>query len=425
MGNVNTILFVDDEPQMLTALQRVFRGKEFDVKLAPSGQKGLEILKNEPEFDVIISDMRMPEMDGATFLAKSIELSPKSRRILLTGYSDQESTIRAINDGQVHQYISKPWGNQKLRELVEAEISEKRRIESSSASSEDHAALQEQVSYVSKELANASLFVDMAKEELLSQYNTTIKVISSLIHMRVPTPREMNKNVVSHSVALAKLIKLDQKIITEIRNAARLYQLGKLNFPEALLNKPIQDLNSNESKIYHNHPIHAAELLTPLNSLDFAAKLIRHQNENYNGSGLPDKLIGNKIPLGSRILRIVIDYQQLINGCYIKDKYASSDALEFLQKYSSVRYDPTLLKLYAKLIDELDKNQIGQRDKLMHVNEIKSGEIVNRDLYSHDGVLLIAKGMSLNESLIQKLFVIEKRNQKVLNIFIKELAPQE
>jgi response regulator RpfG family c-di-GMP phosphodiesterase len=424
MDTVSKILFVDDEPQMLTALQRVFRGKQFDVKLANSGAEGLETLKTGP-FDVIISDMRMPEMDGANFLAQSIDLSPTSRRILLTGYSDQESTIRAINDGQVHQYLSKPWDNEKLRAVVEDEIAEKRRIEAETPNQEEHLALQEQVSNVSQELASATMFVDMAKEELLSQYNTTIKVISNLIHMRVPTPREMNKDVVSHSVALAKLIKLDRKIVTEIRNAARLYQLGKLNFPETLLPKAVQDMSEAESKIYHAHPTQGADLLTPLTSLDYAAKLIRHQNENYNGSGLPDGLSRNVIPLGSRILRIVIDYHQIIHGFYMRDRLGSMDALELLDKYSGTKYDPEILKLYRKLIVELEKNQPVQNDKLTHIDEIKEGDIVNRDLFSHDGILLIAKGMPLNNSLIAKLTMIESRSSKVLNIFIKEVEPEE
>ncbi|NVK38952.1 MAG: response regulator [Gammaproteobacteria bacterium] len=424
MTEVAKILFVDDEPQMLTALSRVFRGKQFQVQLANSGAEALALLQ-EQTFDVIVSDMRMPEMDGATFLASSLELSPHSRRILLTGYSDQESTVRAINHGQVHQYLNKPWDNTQLREVVEGEIKEFVRQKSLANTSEEHIALQEQVTHVSEELANATLFMDMAKEELLSQYNTTIKVISNLIHMRVPTPRVMNRNVVSHSVALAKLIKLDSKIITEIRNAARLFQLGKLNFPEALLSKPIHDFTEDEDKLYHSHPLQGADLLTPLNSLDFAAKLIRHQNENYDGSGMPDKLANNKIPLGSRILRLVIDYQQLIHGVQFKDPLCESDALEHLEKYSNVKYDPELLKLYKKLIQELAKTNTQPQDKLTHVEEVKEGDIVNRDLYSHEGILLIAKGMMLNPILIQKLNMIESRSNKKMNIFIKEVEPEE
>lgn len=418
MTETAKILFVDDEPQMLTALSRVFRGKQFNVQTANSGQEALTILESE-QFDVIVSDMRMPEMDGATFLAHSLSLNPQSRRILLTGYSDQESTIRAINDGQVHQYLSKPWNNQQLRESVEAEITEKRRIEAETPDQAEHQALQEQVKNVSTELEQATLLADMAKSELLSQYNTTIKVISNLIHMRVPTPREMNKDVVSHSVALAKLIKLNSKIITEIRNAARLYQLGKINFPEHLLNQSLQDMPKEMLDEYHQHPLQGADLLTPISSLDFASNLILHQNENYDGSGLPEKLSKNKIPLGSRILRIVIDYQQMIHGLYLNDHLNHNDALKLLEQGSGIKYDPELVKLYKKLILELSKHHSIDSDQLVSTEEIQVDDIVNRDVFSPSGVLLIAKGMSMTDALISKLKLIEARYKKTLNIFIK------
>ncbi|GAA6135914.1 two-component system response regulator [Oceaniserpentilla sp. 4NH20-0058] len=424
MTDTAKILFVDDEPQMLTALSRVFRGKQFDVHTANSGQEALAILENS-QFDVIVSDMRMPEMDGATFLSHSIKLNPQSRRILLTGYSDQESTIRAINDGQVHQYLSKPWDNQSLRETVEAEIIEKQRIEAETPDQAEHQALQNQVISVSNELKHATVLADMAKGELLNQYNTTIKVMSNLIHMRVPTPKDMNKDVVSHCVALAKLIKLDSKIITEIRNAARLYQLGKINFPETLLNQPLQDMTKDMLAQYQQHPLQGADLLTPLTSMDFTAKLIRHQNENYNGSGLPEKLSKNKIPLGSRILRIVIDYQQMIHGIYLKDVLSHNDALELLEKSSGTKYDPELVKLYKKLILEISKHKTTESDKLIPIDEIQPGDKVNRDVFSPDGILLIAKGMDMTPTLINKLTLIEARYKKTLNIFIKTLEPAD
>lgn len=423
MTDTAKILFVDDEPQMLTALSRVFRGKQFDVHTANSGQEALDILATT-EFDVIVSDMRMPEMDGATFLSQSIALTPLSRRILLTGYSDQESTIRAINDGQVHQYLSKPWDNLKLRESVEAEIVEKRRIEAETPDQAEHDALHDQVKKVSVELEQATLLADMAKGELLNQYNTTIKVISNLIHMRVPTPREMNKDVIRHCVALAKLIKLDHKIITEIRNGARLYQLGKINFPEHLLNQSLQDMPQNMLDEYHQHPLQGADLLTPISSLDFAANLILHQNENYDGSGLPEKLQKNKIPLGSRILRIVIDYQQMIHGIYLNDKLNHMDALKLLEQGSGTKYDPELVKLYTKLILELSKHTTTESDQLITTDNIEIGHVVNRDVYSPSGVLLIAKGMSMTDTLINKLKLIEVRYNKTLNIFIKPIETE-
>jgi len=420
MSQVANILFVDDEPQMLSALSRVFRSKSFNVVTANSGFEGLTLLEDH-HFDVIISDMRMPEMDGASFLAQACERSPKSRRMLLTGYSDQDSTIRAINDGHIHQYLTKPWDNQELRSKVEAEIDEKKRLQESTPDLQEYQDLKDQVASVSQELSHVSSFADMAKEELLEQYNTTIKVISNLINMRMPSSYAMSGNVVSHSVALAKLVKLDSKIINEISQAGRLYQLGKLAVEDSIVHECIDDLTPDQLKEYNGHSIKGADLLTPLNSLDYTAKLIRHQNENYDGSGLPHKLIGNKIPLGARILRLAIDYQQLIHGFHFKDPLSSQDALSYMEGFSGKKYDPELLKLYQKLIEHLAKThaQTQFNDNLISLTRLKTDQVVSRDLFNHEGMLLISKGTELDSGMIDKLKNYAKRDGHEINVFVQ------
>lgn len=423
MTEAAKILFVDDEKQMLTALNRVFRGKAYTVFTANSGQEALKVLENET-MDVIVSDMRMPEMDGATFLAKSVDLHPTSRRILLTGYSDQESTVRAINEGQVHQYIMKPWDNDALKATIDSEIEEKIRIEAETPDSEEHELLQEQVATVSAELSNAHMFADMAKEELLKQYNTTIKVISNLINLKTPTPSSMNANVVTHSVAMCKLIKLNRKVITEVRNAAQLFQLGKLAVSDDLVGMKINEMNEEELHSYNKHSVNGANLLLPLTSLDYAANIIRHQNEDYNGEGYPDQLKGKAIPLGSRVLRVVIDYQQIIHGLYFKDEYSPNDALDFMDRYSGKKYDKTLLMVYRKFIDELSKTEGIQQDRLLSISDLKADMIASRDLVTNAGLLLITKGTKLNELTIRKLEELQERDPEQLNIFIKSPEPE-
>ncbi len=414
MKQVANILFVDDEAQMLSALTRVFRDKEYNVITANSGVEGLPLL-DEHQFDVIISDMRMPEMDGATFLAACCKRSPDSRRILLTGYSDQKSTIRAINDGHVHQFLNKPWNNQELRATVDKEVLHKQHIQDGAQD------LKNQIDSANQELSQVSGFVDMAKDELLEQFNTTIKVIGNLINMRLPHTSTLSSNVVSHSIALAKLLKLDDKTITEISQAGRLYQLGKLILKDSLVNSCIDQLDPKQLKQYNSHSIMGADLLTPLNSLDYTAKLIRHQNENYDGTGLPHKLQGNKIPLGSRILRLIIDYQQLIHGFHFKDPLSSQDALTYIENHSEKKYDPVLLGLYKKLIAQLslaqDKNQFN--DNLIPLERLQAKQVVNRDLLNQDGMLLISKGTELNTTMIEKLKNYAKRDEQEINVFIQ------
>src|SRR5476649_2848238 len=103
-----TLLLVDDEPSILSALRRLFRPQGYRVLTAEGGAAALELVRDDT-VDLVISDMRMPGMDGAQFLEKLRKLQPQAIRILLTGYADISSTIAAINGGEIHRYIAKPW----------------------------------------------------------------------------------------------------------------------------------------------------------------------------------------------------------------------------------------------------------------------------------------------------------------------------
>src|SRR5471032_3066624 len=112
-----TLLCVDDEPNILSALRRLFRARGYRVLLAESGAQGLQILEQEA-VDLVISDMRMPEMDGARFLAQVRQRWPDTLRLLLTGYSDIQSIQDAINCGEIYRYITKPWDDNHMLLLV-------------------------------------------------------------------------------------------------------------------------------------------------------------------------------------------------------------------------------------------------------------------------------------------------------------------
>ena len=126
-----TLLCVDDEANILSALRRLFRPHGYTVLTAGGGEEGLEILAREP-VDLIISDMRMPVMDGARFLGEARKRHPDTVRLLLTGYADMESTIEAINAGQISRYISKPWNDQDVL-LTVREALERKQLEKEKA----------------------------------------------------------------------------------------------------------------------------------------------------------------------------------------------------------------------------------------------------------------------------------------------------
>ena len=113
-----TILCVDDERIILRTLQRLFHRRSYKVLIADSAKKALEIIE-KTSVDVIVSDMRMPEMDGAALLEKVANSHPSTYRIVLSGYADFESTVAAINLGKINRFINKPWNNDELVNAVE------------------------------------------------------------------------------------------------------------------------------------------------------------------------------------------------------------------------------------------------------------------------------------------------------------------
>ncbi len=112
------MLVVDDEPDNLDLLYRTFR-RDFQVFRADSGGKALEVLAQEGEVAVIISDQRMPQMKGTEFLSRTVPQFPNTMRIILTGFTDVEDLVEAINSGQVYKYITKPWDPNELKEVVQ------------------------------------------------------------------------------------------------------------------------------------------------------------------------------------------------------------------------------------------------------------------------------------------------------------------
>ena len=116
-----TIMFVDDEQNILNSLVRLFRKEDYEIFTATSGAEALEIFEDN-DISLVISDHRMPEMSGVEFLSKVVEASPDTIRIMLTGYADLQASIDAINKGEVYRFITKPWQDEELRLTVKQSL---------------------------------------------------------------------------------------------------------------------------------------------------------------------------------------------------------------------------------------------------------------------------------------------------------------
>ena len=424
------VLLVDDEPNILTALKRVLRPEKLRVLTATSGREALDILAAEP-VDLVISDMRMPEMDGAQFLAEVVRAWPRTVRILLTGYADLESTIAAVNRGGIFQYLAKPWEDHELlltvrngleRKFLEDE--RKRLLQLTQAQNAElrdlNEGLERRVAERTRDLRAAMGRLDRAHADLKQTYVASVRVFSGIIEMRDPGLAGHSKRVAELARAIGQIMGMREDELQHLLFAALLHDIGKVGFPDELLNKPYQSLNSQERARVGKHAIIGEGMLMGLPSLQEAARLIRFHHERHDGKGYPEGLSGNAIPLGARILALANDYDALQIGSLSGRRMEPWDAWEYIHRNSGTRYHPAV-------VEALDQHLKGEPEKAARADavrlgtaELRPGMVLARDLVTRRKMLLLSEGFVLEERLIGKIQKFEEVLGEEFQIHVRE-----
>ncbi len=427
-SSLGSVLIVDDEKNVLSSLMRLLRPLGCKTHTAMNGIEGLSVLEEE-KIDVIISDMRMPEMDGAVFLERAAHLFPETIRFLLTGYADMESTIAAINKGRIHNYISKPWDDDQIKLLVTEALEKKKLIEENARLNELtknqniqlkelNESLEVKVAERTKELSETLEKLESAHTELQDSYYAAIPVFASLIELREGEFSGHCRRVAEQAKAFCTHLELDDDEIRDINFAALLHNVGKLALPDNLINKPYVDLQFHEKEKLNNHPVIGETALLSLDKLKNTGKIIRHQHEHVSGKGFPDKLSGNEIPLGSRILSILVDYDELQLGLIEQKKYQPNMAKSYLKAKSKVNYDKDLVEKFIDFIEKFDSDASLTEETKIRSSDLKEGMVLSRDLVTEDGMLLLTKGKQLDASMIERVAKIDRDYEEYLKIFV-------
>lgn len=409
-----TILCVDDEPNILSALKRLFRGVGLQVRTAVGGAAGLQVLESEP-IDLVISDMRMPEMSGTEFLQQVRQRWPDTVRLLLTGYSEVSSIIEAINRGEIYRYISKPWDDNDIvlivRQALERKAmeSETRRLEALTAAQNEelkslNASLEQRVAQRTAELSTAN-------EKLKANFVTSIKIFSTLIEMRGGALAGHSRRVADLSRKLAQRLKLDSKQVQDLFVAGLLHEIGKVGFSDELLSTPLGEMSPAQQDAYRNHIVQAEQLLMPLPDLKVPTEIIGAQFERYDGTGFPDKLADQHIPLAARILAVASDYDSLQIGTMTRKKLTPDDAKVIIGHGAGKRYDPAVVKELMTLLngdapETPAKNS--RREVALTSDAMQAGMVLSRDLITPNGLLMLSTNHVLDDRLIQKIKDFER-----------------
>lgn len=338
------VLCVDDEPNILSALRRMLSLEGFQVLTADSGSTALDLLNKEP-VDVIISDMQMPNMNGAELLETVSKKWPKTMRLMLTGASDVSGAIHAINEGQIYRYTAKPWNDEELLGTIKAAISfallanEHDRLDALTKAQKE--SLNEMVDTLESRVQERT-------KDLRAAYMASIKAFSNLLELRRPDLLPHSRRVANLSMKMAKLAGLNEDDCQSIFIAGLLHDIGKIGLSDRILNTKFIELPLADAKLYRTHSTMGEATLNTLQDMQGVAAIIRSHHEYYNGTGFPDALSGDDIPIGARIVAIVEAYEELISGDYAKSASSPAEAVRVVTSNKGKLFCPEMTDLFIK-----------------------------------------------------------------------------
>ncbi len=424
------ILFVDDETNILSSLKRLFRPLGYHIFTAESGAQGLEIMHSET-VDLVISDMRMPEMNGAQFLEKVREKWPNTVRILLTGYAEMEATIEAINKGQIYRYVSKPWEDNDITLIVKHALHQKmleretQRLEELTRKQNEelknmNALLEEKVLARTEEVRQTMGFLEAAHEKLKKSFITSVRVFSNLIEMRNPSKSGHSRRVAELARTLAQNMGMSAAEVQDVFIAALLLDIGKISLPDRLLDKPFHNLSVGERSEVIKCPIKGEMALMALEQLHGAAKLIRNHNERFDGTGYPDHLSGLSIPLGARILAVAENYDTALIGTSFIKPLKPMEASCLIRDGMGRHYDPAVVEVFLNKSGKASTATDNALEFALRSGQLKSGMTLSRDLITRNGELLLSKDHVLNEQLIDQIRNFEKLDGHPITIHVHD-----
>ncbi|MCW8908455.1 MAG: response regulator [Sedimenticola sp.] len=360
------VLFVDDEENVLNGIRRQLR-KRYQVHTALSGAEALEMMEQEEEFAVIVSDMRMPGMDGVEFLSKARELSPDSVRLMLTGNADQQTAIDAVNEGSVFRFMNKPCSVSHLVDTVEAALEQYRLVKS--------------------------------EQELLEgTVNGSIKLLTDLLSMVAPEVFGQLGSVRETAREIARALRLMST--WDIEMAAMLANIAYVTLPPQTLarvrsHKPLQPA---EELVIERLPETSSRLLANIPRLERVARVVLYQNKNFDGSGFPKDAVGGQdIPMESRILKVLHDLDRLE-----QKGDPTSVALKKMRERPG-RYDPEVLKTLGWFLMAAEEEEALLPPIHVSVSGLTPGAVLINPVETAAGHTLITAGQRLTEAMISRL----------------------
>jgi response regulator RpfG family c-di-GMP phosphodiesterase len=418
---VRTILCVDDEANIVRALQRLLRDTGHHILTATSGDEALQVMEKTP-VDLIISDLMMPGMTGTALMQRVCRLWPQVTRLLLTGHTDMAAAIAAINEGQVSRYLTKPWDDTELKLTINELFQhrgleeEKRRLEA--LTQQQNVELKALNSDLEGLVQARTQELQQAHERLKRNYFNSIKTFSHLIELRGGQMMGHARRVADLSLKIARAMQRSEAECNDVLIAGLLHDIGQIGLPDPLINKAYASLRAADAALFRQHTLTGEQTLMSLDDMQTVAAMIRAHHERFDGSGYPDGLQGQDIPLGAQILAVADTYEDLQSGLAINAQLSPVDARKAMAEARGSAFAPEVLDAFQSLF-EGGSAHTDHQGLLLRPGDLKSGMVMAKDFLSPQGVLLLSAEHVLSSDLIERVKHFERRCGRPILLAVK------
>ena len=365
-SHMANILIVDDEMGPRESLRMILK-PNYNVYSAEDGHAALQIIR-QTEIDVITLDLKMPGMSGIETLKQIRLVDPDVMIVIITGFGTLQSAVEAIRHG-VYDFISKPFNVTEIVGIVEKAV-QRRRFHSKVRNFISQSILPSPSSSILAE-SNPPFFSRVKggngsrpNDLGLSDHQRCLefaKVLASTLEEKDPYTSGHSERVCYYSDLISLRLSLSHRDRSELQIAAYLHDIGKIGINNRFINKK-GALNATDWAVIKQHTRKAVELLSPLNLSANILSYIEHHHEHFSGTGYPDGLKGNEIPLGARIIAVSDSYDSMTSNRPYRKPLPREEAKRELLKWAGKQFDPNLVSVFLSLLVERD-NEMDGRDQ--------------------------------------------------------------
>jgi putative nucleotidyltransferase with HDIG domain len=335
------ILVVDDEEPIREIVASMLGTAGYACKQAASGMEALAVLTSGEEFELMLSDLMMADLDGIGLLERTKEKYPDMPVVMVTAVHDISVALAAIRNG-AYDYLLKPFEREQLLNTVSRALENRRlKVENRTYQTNLESLVKARTDQLQATMSN-----------LERSYDITLEALGDALDLKDRETEGHSRRVTLFTIAIAQALGMPREQITIIARGAFLHDIGKMAIPDKILNKPGK-LETDEMTIMKEHAYHGYQIVKKIPFLAEAAEIVYSHQERFDGTGYPRHLKGAEIPIGARIFSIADTLDAITSDRPYRPKQSLQAARAEIEKWAGKQFDPDIVKVFLQMPDNI------------------------------------------------------------------------